>query len=193
MTDLLLLAIGASLVYAHLLTGTAGMCPLAGVSSRFQVTTVLSLATLLVVAVAGPVAYALHDAVLVPAGLATLTPLALVVLVVAATGVLGAWTRQRRPALHGLLGGLPAIVAANGALLGIALLPIVRGRAPLPAMILATCAALVFGLVAPCADGLRERLAAADVPLAFRGLPIVLVTAALVALALMGYGGIVTR
>jgi electron transport complex protein RnfA len=47
--------------------------------------------------------------------------------------------------------------------------------------------------VAPCADGLRERLAAADVPLAFRGLPIVLVTAALVALALMGYGRIVTR
>ncbi len=193
MTDLLLLAIGASLVNAHLLSGTAGTCPLAGVSSRVKVTTVLSLATLLLVAVAAPVAYALHVAVLVPTGLAILTPLALVVLVVAATGVLSAWTRLRRPALYGLLGALPAIVAANGALLGIALLPIVRSRAPLDAVVLASSAALVFGLVAPCADGLRPRLVAADVPLAFRGLPIVLVTASLVALALMGYGGIVTR
>lgn len=193
MTDLLLLAIGASLVNAHLLTGTAGMCPLAGVSSRFQVTTVLSLATLLVVAVAGPVACALHVAVLAPAGLATLTPLALVVLVVAATGVLSAWARVRRPALYGLLGGLPPIVGANGALLGIALLPIVHGRAPQDAVVLATSAALVFGLVAPCADGVRERLAAADVPMAFRGLPLVVVTAGLVALALIGFAGIVTR
>lgn len=190
MTDLLLLSLGASLVNVHLLTAVPRSCPLVGLAGRFDVTVALALAAALFTSVAGPLALA--AAAVIPA-LPGAPALPLVVLEAGLALAADTWLRLRRPVLHARLGAFLPVAALNGALLGLALLPLVSGRAPLDALGAALPVALVFSVAPVCTAAMQVRLAAADVPAAFRGLPLAFVTAGLAALALAGLGGWITR
>lgn len=190
MTDLLLLALGASLVNAHLLTGAPRACPLVGIAGRFDVTVSLSMTSALLAIVAVPLAIAGGT---LTSARTSATALLLVALVVALALALDAWLRSRRPVIHGRLGAFLPVAALNGALPGLALLPAISARAPLDALGVAIPVLVLFGVAPVCAAGMQVRLAAADAPAAFRGLPLAVLTAGLVALALTGLGGWVAR
>ena len=192
MTDLLLLALGASLVNAHLLTGAARTCPLVGIAGRYDVTVALSMTSALLAIVAVPLALALARGTLASAAPGA-TALLFITLVVALALALDAWLRSRRPVIHGRLGAFLPVAALNGALPGLALLPAIAGREPLDALLVAIPALALFGVAPVCVAGMQVRIAAADAPAAFRGLPLAFLTAGLVALALTGLGGWVAR
>lgn len=190
MTDLLLLALGASLVNAHLLTGVPRLCPLTGLVGRFDATVALVLTTLMLAAFAGPFAYALAPAMPATSSGPALVP---ALLVVAGALAIDGWLRVRRPVVHGRLGALVPMAAINATLLLLALLPTLAGRGPLDALAASLPVAAMYALAPVCLAGMQVRLAAADAPAAFRGLPIAFVTAGLVALALAGLGGVLGR
>ena len=192
MTDLLLLALGTVLVANHLLTETRGLCPLTGVAGRVEASATFALAMLLVVALSAALAVAGSRMYTGSAALDTLMPLALSGLVVATTLALDAWLRSRHPVRRGLLGALPALAALGAAATLIALSKLTAGRPPLEALALALPAALVIGAAPLAATALGERLAASDLPRAFRGLPQLFITAGLAALALAGYAGMLS-
>ena len=192
MTDLLLLALGTVLVANHLLTETRGLCPLAGVAGRVEASATFALAMLLVVALSAALAVAGSRMYTGSAALDTLMPLALSGLVVATTLALDAWLRARHPLRRSLLGALPALAALAAAATLVALAKLTAGHAPLEALSLALPAALLIGAAPLCATALGERLAASDLPRAFRGLPQLFITAGLAALALAGYAGMLS-
>ena len=191
MTDLLL-ALGTVLVANHLLTETRGLCPLTGVAGRVEASATFALAMLLVVALSAALAVAGSRMYTGSAALDTLKPLALSGLVVATALALDAWLRARHPLRRSLLGALPALAALAAAATLVALAKLTAGHAPLEALSLALPAALLVGAAPLCATALGERLAASDLPRAFRGLPQLFITAGIAALALAGYAGMLS-
>ena len=192
MTDLLLLALGTVLVANHLLTETRGLCPLTGVAGRVEASATFALAMLLVVALSAALAIAGAGLFADSAALDTLKPLALVGLTVATTLALDAWLRARHPLRRSLLGALPALAALAAAATLVALAKLTAGHSPLEALSLALPPALLIGAAPLCATALGERLAASDLPRAFRGLPQLFITAGIAALALAGYAGMLS-
>jgi electron transport complex protein RnfA len=192
-TDLLLLALGASLVNNFVLTQFLGLCPFVGVSRRLEVAAGMALATLFVLTLASGASYATWHWVLEPLGLGYLRTLVFILLIAAVVQVTEMLVRASSPLLHELLGVFLPLITTNCAVLGVALLNLERQHGLVESLVFGAAAAAGFGLALLAFAGLRERLETADVPAAFRGTPLALITAGLMALAFMGFGGLVGR
>lgn len=190
MTDLLLLALGASLVNNFVLTNFLGLCPFVGASRRYEAAAGMALATLFVLTLASGASYAAYHWLLEPLGLGYLRTLVFILLIAAAVQFTELLIRATSPLLHQLLGVFLPLITTNCAVLGVALLNLDRQHGLLESLVFGAAAAAGFGLALLLFAALRERIDAGDVPAAFRGAPIALVTAGLMALAFMGFGGL---
>jgi electron transport complex protein RnfA len=193
MSDLLLLALGASLVNNFVLTQFLGLCPFVGVSRRFEAAAGMALATLFVLTLASGASYAAWHWLLEPLGLGYLRTLVFILLIAAVVQVTEMLVRASSPLLHELLGVFLPLITTNCAVLGVALLSLERQHGFVESLVYGAAAGVGFGVALLSLAGLRERLETSDVPAAFRGTPLALVTAGLMALAFMGFGGLVTR
>jgi electron transport complex protein RnfA len=193
MTDLFLLAIGASLVNNFVLTNFLGLCPFVGVSGRFEAAAGMALATLFVMTLSSGLGYAAFHWVLDPLGLAYLRTLVFILLIAAVVQLTEMIVRATSPLLHELLGVFLPLITTNCAVLGVALLSLDRHHGLLESLVFGASAAAGFGLALLLFAALRERIDSGDVPAAFRGAPVALVTAGLMALAFMGFSGLGSR
>jgi len=193
MTELLLLAIGASLVNNFVLTQFLGLCPFVGVSRRFEAAAGMALATLFVLTVASGLSFSLWHWVLQPLGLEYLRTLAFILLIAGVVQFTELMVRATSPLLHQALGIFLPLITTNCAVLGVALLNVQGQRGLLESLVYGAGAGAGFGLALLLFAALRERLETCDVPAAFRGAPIALVTAGLMALAFMGFTGLGPR
>jgi electron transport complex protein RnfA len=193
MTDLLLLAIGAGLVNNFVLTNFLGLCPFVGVSRRFEAAAGMALATLFVLTLASGLSYAAYHWLLQPLGLEYMRTLVFILLIAAVVQVTELFVRATSPLLHELLGVFLPLITTNCAVLGVALLNLDRRHRLVESLVFGASAAAGFGLALMLFAALRERLESGDVPAAFRGAPIALVTAGLMALAFMGFSGMDAR
>ena len=193
MTELLLLALGASLVNNFVLSNFLGLCPFIGVSRRFEAAAGMALATLFVLTLVSGLSFALWQWVLVPLGLEYLRTLAFILLIAGVVQFTEIMVRATSPLLHQLLGIFLPLITTNCAVLGVALLNVNRQHGLLESLVFGASAGAGFGLALLLFTALRERLDTADVPRAFRGAPVALVTAGLMALAFMGFAGLGAR
>jgi Na+-translocating ferredoxin:NAD+ oxidoreductase subunit A len=193
MTELVLLALGASLVNNFVLANFLGLCPFVGVSRRFEAAAGMALATLFVLTLASGLSFALWQWVLVPLGLEYLRTLGFILLIAGVVQFTELMVRATSPLLHQLLGIFLPLITTNCAVLGVALLNADRQHGLLESLVFGAGAGAGFGLALLAFTALRERLETADVPAAFRGAPVALVTAGLMALAFMGFAGLGTR
>ena len=193
MTDLLLLAIGASLVNNFVLTQFLGLCPFVGVSRRFEAAAGMALATLFVLTLASGASWAAWHWLLEPLGLGHLRTLVFILIIAATVQATEMLVRASSPLLHELLGVFLPLITTNCAVLGVALLNLDRRHGLLESLVFGAAAAAGIALALLAFAGLRERLEASDLPAAFKGAPIALVTAGLMALAFMGFGGLAGR
>lgn len=193
MTDLLLLALGASLVNNFVLTNFLGLCPFVGVSRRFEAAAGMALATVFVLTLASGLSYLAWRWVLEPLGLEYLRILVFILLIAAVVQFTELLVRATSPLLHELLGVFLPLITTNCAVLGVSLLNLDRRHGLLESLVFGAAAGAGFGLALLAFAALRERLEAGDVPVAFRGAPIALVTAGLMALAFMGFSGLGAR
>jgi electron transport complex protein RnfA len=187
MTELLLLALGASLVNNFVLSNFLGLCPFIGVSRRFEAAAGMALATLFVLTLASGLGFALWQWVLVPLHLEYLRTLVFILLIAGIVQFTEIMVRATSPLLHQLLGIFLPLITTNCAVLGVALLNVERQHGMLESLVFGASAGAGFGLALLLFTALRERLETADVPAAFRGAPIALLTAGLMALAFMGF------
>ena len=193
MIDLLLLALGASLVNNFVLTQFLGLCPFVGVSRRFEAAAGMALATLFVLTLASATSYLAWHWLLEPLGLGYLRTLVFILLIAAVVQATEMLVRASSPLLHELLGVFLPLITTNCAVLGVALINLERQHSFVESLVYGAAAAAGFGIALLAFAGLRERMETADVPAAFRGTPLALVTAGLMALAFMGFGGLVGR
>ncbi len=189
MGELLLIALGAALVNNFVLVQMLGVCPFLRASQRVEGAIGLSLAMGLVLTLAAGATQLVDLYVLKPYGLQYLRLFALLLVIGVVVAATDLAVRRFAPLLQRVLGVYVPLVATNCAVLGVALLNTAASRSFVAALFYGTGAALGFGLALTLFAGLRERVALADVPVAFRGAPIAFVTAGILSLAFMAFTG----
>jgi electron transport complex protein RnfA len=189
MSELLLIALGAALVNNFVLVQLLGVCPFVGGSQRVEGAIGMSLGVGLVLTLAAGVAQLVDRYLLRPYELEHLRLFGLLLAIGAALSVAEVAIRRFSPLLQRVLGLYIPLVATNCAVLGVALINTTASRSFVAALFYGAGAALGFGLALTMFAALRERLAYADVPLAFRGPAIMFVTAGILSLAFMAFTG----
>ena len=189
MGELLLIALGAALVNNFVLVQMLGVCPFISGSQRVEGAIGLSLAMGLVLTVAAGATQLVDRYLLRPYELEHLRLFALLLVIGAAVGIIELAIRRFSPILQRVLGLYVPLVATNCAVLGVALINTAASRSFVAALFYGAGAAVGFGLALMLFAAMRERVALADVPVAFRGAPITFVTAGILSLAFMAFAG----
>ncbi|MCK5768936.1 electron transport complex subunit RsxA [Algiphilus sp.] len=190
MSEYLLLLIGAVLVHNFVLVQFLGLCPFMGVSRKVESSLGMALATTFVLTLSAVVTYLVQTFVLEPLGLAYLRTIAFILVIAAVVQFVEMVVQKTSPLLYQVLGIYLPLITTNCAVLGVALLNLREAHDLLESAIYGLGAGLGFSLVLVLFAGIRERLAVADVPAAFQGAPVGLITAGVMALAFMGFAGL---
>lgn len=193
MSELGLLLLGGALVNNFVLAKFLGLCPFVGVSRRLDLAYGMALATGFVLTLSAATTWMVQHWLLAPLGLDHLRTLTFILVIAVVVQFTESVMRRQAPLLYRVLGIFLPLITTNCAVLGVALLNVQAAHGLLEAITLGFGAALGFGLVLILFAAMRERLDASDVPAAFRGVPIALVTAGLMALAFMGFAGMAPR
>ncbi|WP_312180352.1 electron transport complex subunit RsxA [Pantoea sp. CTOTU46764] len=191
MTDYLLLFIGTVLVNNFVLVKFLGLCPFMGVSKKLETAIGMGLATTFVITLAAICAWLVNHLILVPLDLVYLRTLAYILVIAVVVQFTEMVVRKTSPSLYRLLGIFLPLITTNCAVLGVPLLSVNLNHTFLQAGLYGFSASLGFSLVMVLFAGMRERLVLANVPAPFKGNSIALITAGLMALAFMGFTGLV--
>lgn len=192
MTEYLLILVSAVLVNNFVLVQFLGLCPFMGVSNKVETAMGMSLATTFVLTLSSVLAYLVWRWLLVPLDLEYLRTISFILVIAAAVQFTEMFVRKASPLLYRVLGVFLPLITSNCAVLGVALLNVRQDDASfMTSLSYGFGAALGFSLVLVLFAAMRERIAAADVPLPFRGPAIGLVTAGLMSLAFMGFSGLI--
>jgi electron transport complex protein RnfA len=189
MTDFLLIIVSAVLVNNFVLVKFLGLCPFMGVSRQLDGAIGMALATGFVLTLAAGLSWVVQHWLLAPLGLEHLRTLAFILVIAATVQFTELLLHKQSPRLYQVLGLYLPLITTNCAVLGVALLNVQAKHSLIESLTYGFGAALGFGLVLVLFAGLRERIETSDVPVAFRGAPIALVTAGLMALAFAGFAG----
>jgi electron transport complex protein RnfA len=190
LSDYLLILVSTVLANNFVLVRFLGLCPFMGVSGKLEGAIGMSVATLFVLTLSSVSSYLLSTYLLQPLGLEYLSTLGFILVIATVVQLTEMVMRKTSPLLYRILGIFLPLITTNCAVLGVALLNVQQQHDLLQSALYGFGAAAGFGLVLVTFAAMRERLAHADVPLHFRGAPIALVTAGLMALAFMGFTGL---
>lgn len=189
MTDFGLILIGAALADNFVLARMLGVEPWLDAPPRLAPVAARALVAALTLTLAAATGWIVERALLQPLQAAFLRPFVLILLAAGLALAVAYLLRRATPALAATAELRPALLGVDGAVLAAALLAATRPVDFVGALALGLGAGLGFGLVLLMFAAMRARLAATDVPAPFRGAPIGLVTAALLALAFLGFAG----
>ena len=189
--EYILLIISTALINNFVLVKFLGLCPFMGVSKKIETAIGMGLATMFVLTVASLCSYLIDAYILQPLGAEFLRTLLFILVIAVVVQFTEMLINKTSPALYRLLGIFLPLITTNCAVLGVALLNINLAHNLVQSVVYGFGASLGFSLVLVLFASLRERLAAADVPLPFRGASIALITAGLMSLAFMGFAGLV--
>ena len=191
MSELALILIATVLVNNFVLVKFLGLCPFMGVSRKLETATGMALATTFVLTLSAVCSYIVNAYLLQPLGLEYLRTIAFILVIAAVVQFTEMVVEKTSPLLYQVLGIYLPLITTNCAVLGVALLNIQEAHGFLESLVYGLGAALGFSLVMVLFAGIRQRLAAADVPAPFQGASIALITAGLMALGFMGFAGLV--
>ncbi len=191
MTEFLLLLISTVLVNNFVLVKFLGLCPFMGVSGKLETAIGMSLATAFVLTLASVSSYLIDHYILAPLNLLFLRTLTFILLIAVVVQFTEMVVHKTSPTLYRLLGIFLPLITTNCAVLGVALLNINARHDFVNSFVYGFGAAIGFAMVLILFAAMRERLAAADVPVPFKGAAIAMITAGLMSLAFMGFTGLV--
>ena len=183
--------ISAFLINNFLLVKFLGICSFLGVSKKTETAKGMGLAVVFVMFLASFMTYGVYNWILVPLNITYLSTLAFVLVIAALVQFVEMVIKKTQPGLYKALGIYLPLITTNCALLGMAVINIGEKYNLIESMVNALGAAFGYMLAIVLLAGLRERMEESDnMPLAFRGLPISLVTAGLMAIAFLGFSGL---
>lgn len=190
MTSYLFVVLGAVLVNNVVFVRILGLCPFMGVSKKLDTAVGMGAATTFVLTMACGTSYVIDHWLLIPNGLQYLRTLSFIVTIAAIVQLTELIIQKTSPLLHQVLGIYLPLITTNCAVLGVPLLNVGLEHDFISSLLFGFGSALGFSLALLLFAGLRERLEAADVPVAFRGTAIAMITAGLMSLAFMGFAGL---
>ena len=191
MTEYALILVSTVLVNNFVLVKFLGLCPFMGVSKKLETATGMALATTFVLTLSSICSYLANEFLLAPLGLEYLRTITFILVIAVVVQFTEMVVHKTSPLLYKVLGIFLPLITTNCAVLGVALLNVQQEHGFLESAIYGFGAAVGFSLVLILFAAMRERITVADVPVAFRGPAIALITAGLMSMAFMGFSGLV--
>ena len=183
--------IGAILVNNVVLAQFLGICPFLGVSSKVETSMGMGAAVTFVMALAALVAWLIQTYVLVPLDIVYMQTIVFILVIAALVQMVEIILKKVSPSLYQALGIFLPLITTNCAVLGVAILMIQKEFNLLQSVTYSVDTAIGFALALVLFAGIRERLEFEDMPRSMQGVPIALVTAGILAMAFMGFSGLV--
>ncbi len=188
--DLLLLIIGSALVSNVVLSQFLGLCPFLGVSKKVETAAGMGTAVIFVITLASGVAGVIYRFILMPLGIEYLQTIVFILVIAALVQFVEMFLKKFMKGLYEALGVYLPLITTNCAVLGVALTNVQKEYGVFTGMVNGFATALGFTVSIIILAGIREKMAYNDIPESFRGMPIVLVTAGLMAIAFCGFSGL---
>lgn len=188
--ELLLILIGSSLVSNVVLSQFLGLCPFLGVSKKVETAAGMGTAVIFVITLSSAVAGVIYKFVLTPLNITYLQTIVFILVIAALVQFVEMFLKKYMVSLYKALGVYLPLITTNCAVLGVALTNVQKKYGILTGTVNGFATALGFTIAIIILAGIREKMAYNDVPESFRGMPIVMITAGLMAIAFCGFSGL---
>lgn len=188
--ELLVILIGSSLVSNVVLSQFLGLCPFLGVSKKTNTAAGMGCAVIFVITLASAVAGLMYRFILQPLHIEYLQTICFILVIAALVQFVEMFLRKAMPALYEALGVYLPLITTNCAVLGVALTNVQKEYGILAGIVNGFATAVGFTIAIVILAGLREKMEHNDIPESFKGMPAVLLTAGLMAIAFCGFSGL---
>ena len=188
--ELLVLLVGSSLVSNVVLSQFLGLCPFLGVSRKTNTAAGMGAAVIFVITLASAVAGVIYEFVLVRFHVEYLKTIVFILVIAALVQFVEMFLRKSMPSLYEALGVYLPLITTNFAVLGVAITNVQKEYGILTGIVNGFATAVGFTIAIVILAGIREKLAYNDIPGPFKGMPTVLLTAGLMAIAFCGFSGL---
>ncbi len=192
MEELILILIAASITNNFVLTYFLGICPFIGVSNKMDSAVGLGIATTFVMTMAATVTWLIYHYILVPYNLVFLQYVTFIIVIASFVQFVEMFIKKMSPQLYKALGIFLPLITTNCAILGLTLFMVLRNYKFLESIVFGLGAGIGFTLALVLMAGIREELEFSDIPEPLKGAGITLILAGMIALAFMGFGGIIS-
>ncbi|MFC2138185.1 electron transport complex subunit RsxA [Bacteroidota bacterium] len=189
--EYILIIIAAVFVNNIVLNQFLGICPFIGVSNKVETAVGMTGAVAFVMVLATIVTYILQGAVLEPFGITYMQTITFILVIASLVQLVEIILKKVSPTLYQALGIFLPLITTNCAVLGVAILTIQKDYSLMEGVVFSIANAVGFGLALIIFAGIREQLELVNVPKSLQGVPIAFIVAGLLALAFMGFAGIV--
>jgi electron transport complex protein RnfA len=189
--EYVIILISAILVNNIVLAQFLGICPFLGVSTKIETAIGMGASVLFVMTLATIATFLVQQYVLTPLNLGFLQTISFILIIAALVQMLEIILKKASPALYQALGIYLPLITTNCAVLGVAILVIKKEYNLVESVVFTMATAIGFALALVIFSGIREQIAISEVPKGMRGIPIALVTAGILAMAFMGFSGLV--
>ncbi|MBQ8591532.1 MAG: electron transport complex subunit RsxA [Lachnospiraceae bacterium] len=188
--ELLVILISSSIISNVVLSQFLGLCPFLGVSKKVNTAAGMGGALIFVITLSSAVAGAIYEYILVPLDITYLQTIVFILVIAALVQFVEMVLKKFMKSLYEALGVYLPLITTNCAVLGVALTNVQKSYGMLASVVNGFATALGFMIAIVILAGLREKMEYNDVPESFRGMPIVLITAGLMAIAFCGFSGL---
>lgn len=189
LTNILSISLGAILIDNFIFSQFLGCCPFLGCSNKVDTAAGMGLAVIFVMGLASAICWVVDTYILVPLGLAFLETLAFILIIAALVQFVEMFLKKTVPSLYSALGIYLPLITTNCAVLGVVLLNVQNNYGFLESVVYGITGGIGFLLAITLFASVREKVEFSEYPECFEGFPICLVSAALLALAFMGFAG----
>lgn len=190
MKELILIAIGAALVNNVVLSQFLGLCPFLGVSKKIDTAAGMGGAIIFVITLSSAITSLIYTFILEKTGLTYLRTIVFILVIASLVQFVEMFLKKFIPGLYQSLGVYLPLITTNCAVLGVALTNVQKNYGILTGIVNGFATAVGFTISIIILAGIREKLKYNDIPESFQGMPIVLVTAGLMAIAFCGFSGL---
>lgn len=191
MKELLLIAVGSAFVNNVVLSQFLGICPFLGVSKNTKTAAGMGGAVIFVITISSFVTGLIYKFILIPTGFEYLQTIVFILVIAALVQFVEMFLKKVMPPLYNALGVFLPLITTNCAVLGVALTNVQKSYSILEGVVNGIATAFGFLVSIVLMAGIREKIECNDIPEAFKGTPIVLVTAGLMAIAFFGFSGLI--
>ena len=181
----------AALVNNFVLSQFMGICPFLGVSKKVETAAGMGGAVVFVITIASLCTSILYNYLLVPAQLEYLNTIVFILVIAALVQFVEMFLKKAMPSLYQALGVYLPLITTNCAVLGVAITNVQKEYGILTGIVNGFATALGFTIAIVILAGLREKMEYNEVPESFKGMPMVLLTAGLMAIAFCGFSGLI--
>ena len=191
MKELRLIIVGSALVNNVVLSQFLGLCPFLGVSKKTETAAGMGGAVIFVITLSSFVTSVIYQFILVPTHMEYLQTIVFILIIAALVQFVEMFLKKAMPSLYQALGVYLPLITTNCAVLGVALINVQKDYNILQGTVNGFATAVGFTLSIIVMAGIREKIEYNDIPESFRGFPIVLITAGLMAIAFFGFSGLI--